>query len=338
MHFAFEPDQQAFADATGALLDDLAPPSTLRDAWQAGPGELDRTVWDALGEMGVLDACAPEAAGGLGLDELSLVLALEQAGRVALPHPLVETAVVVAPLLRHPIQCRMVTTDIGGAAAPCAADADLLLVANGSTLHLVDRAAVTIEETPSVDGGRRLGTIRWEPGGTTTELADGPDDLARARQRGALGTASMLLGLGRTVLDMAVAHSCEREQFGVAIGSFQAVKHSLAEVAKNLHFARPVVHRAAHSLAVDDPARSVHVAEAKVIAARAASGAARASLQCHGAIGYTVEHDLHLFLERIWALIPAWGDPASHRRTISRSLGLWASSIGRDNSGLVEGA
>lgn len=321
MHFAFDPEQKAFADATGALLDDLAPPSALRDAWQADPGELDRTVWNALGDMGVLDACAPEASGGLGLDELSLVLALEQAGRVALPHPLVETAAVVAPLLPHPLDGRMVTTDIGGSAAPCAADADLLLVADDSTLHLVDRSVATIEAAASLDGGRRLGTIRWEPSGQTL-LADGPDDLARARHRGALGTAAMLLGLGRTVLDMAVSYSCEREQFGVAVGSFQAVKHSLAEVAKDLHFARPVVHRAAHALATEDPRGSIRVAEAKVIAARAASNAARASLQCHGAIGYTIEHDLHLFLKRIWALVPAWGDPAFHCRRIARSLDL----------------
>ncbi len=321
MHFAFDPDQEAFASATAELFDDLASPTALRDAWDAVPGALDRSVWRSLSAMGVLDACAPESVGGLGLDELSLVLVLEEAGRVGLPHPLVETASVAAPLLRYPLDGRMITSDLGGRSAPCAADADLFLIAQGDVLHLVDRTTVTVEEAPSLDGGRRLGDVGWN-GDVSTVLAEGPEALEIARLRGALGTAAELLGLGRAALDLAVVHAVERQQFGVAIGSFQAVKHALADVAKDLHFARPLVHRAAHSLATGDEDRVLHVAAAKARASRAAERAARAALQCHGAIGYTVEHDLHLFLKRIWTITPAWGSPATHRRRIARSLGL----------------
>lgn len=321
MHFAFDADQRSFADATNELLADLATPAALRSAWAAEPGSLGRAVWDALGSMGVLDACAPVEVGGLGLDERSIVLVLEAAGRVGLPDPLVETALVAAPLLDSPLAGRMISTDLGGRSAPCAADADALLLLDGDELHLVDRSEIRIEDVPSLDGGRRLGRPRWSPS-ATTRLDVGPDEIDDARLRGALGTAAELLGLGHTTLDLAVAHAKDRHQFGVAIGTFQAVKHQLADVGKELHFARPLVHRAAHSLATGDGDRAVHVAAAKAAAGRAAELAGRASLQVHGAIGYTVEHDLHLFLKRIWTLVPAWGSPAAHRRRIARALHL----------------
>ncbi|HEX8802796.1 MAG TPA: acyl-CoA dehydrogenase family protein, partial [Acidimicrobiales bacterium] len=99
MHFGFDDDQTAFRDAVRDLLDKECPPEAVRAAWEAPAGALDRDVWDRLDEMGVPATLVPEAAGGLGLDERSLVLVLEEAGRAALPHPLVETAAVAAPLL-----------------------------------------------------------------------------------------------------------------------------------------------------------------------------------------------------------------------------------------------
>ncbi|MFS8585156.1 MAG: acyl-CoA dehydrogenase family protein, partial [Acidimicrobiia bacterium] len=99
MHFGFDDDQLAFRDAVRELLEKECPPAAVRAAWEAPPGGLDRTVWDRLTEMGVLATLVPEEADGLGLDERSLVLVLEEAGRAALPHPLVDTAAVAAPLL-----------------------------------------------------------------------------------------------------------------------------------------------------------------------------------------------------------------------------------------------
>ena len=90
MHFGFDDDQVAFRDAVRELLEKECPPAAVRAAWEAPPGELDRTVWDRLTEMGVLATLAPAEADGLGLDERSLVLVLEEAGRAA-PPPLVDT-------------------------------------------------------------------------------------------------------------------------------------------------------------------------------------------------------------------------------------------------------
>ena len=85
-----------------------------------------------------------------------------------------------------------------------------------------------------------------------------------------------------------------------------------------LEFARPVTYRAAHSVASDDPERAVHVSIAKAFAGDAAYRASRAALQCHGAIGYSYEYDLHLWMKRAWALRAAWGDDWFHRDRVAR--------------------
>ena len=139
---------------------------------------------------------------------------------------------------------------------------------------------------------------------------------------GALGTAAVLVGLGQHLLDTTVAYVSERHQFGQPVGGFQAVKHHLADAAKDLAFARPMVWRAAHGLDVGSADAARDVSAAKALASDAASLTADVALQCHGAIGYTVEYDLHLWLKRVWALSRAWGDAAHHRRLVGDALGL----------------
>ena len=112
------------------------------------------------------------------------------------------------------------------------------------------------------------------------------------------------------------AHARQRVQFGRAIGSFQAVKHQLADVAIGLEFARPLLDAAALELADRGPCAARDVSAAKIACAGAAHRAARTALQVHGAIGYTQEHDLGLWLTKVRALIPAWGTQAEHRARV----------------------
>ncbi len=135
-----------------------------------------------------------------------------------------------------------------------------------------------------------------------------------------MGTAAQLLGLGQQLLDLTVGYVKERHQFGVPIGSFQAVKHHLADALLALEFARPVVYGAAWSLATDQADASRAASHAKAAASDAARLVGRQALQCHGAIGYTVEYDLHLFLKRVWALSEAFGSAAAHRAKVAESL------------------
>jgi alkylation response protein AidB-like acyl-CoA dehydrogenase len=122
------------------------------------------------------------------------------------------------------------------------------------------------------------------------------------------------------MLAMTVAYVSERRQFGVPIGSFQAVKHQLADALVELEFAKPLVWRAALSRSTGDPGASMHASMAKAVASDAAHTVGLAALQCHGAIGYTVECDLHLWLKRSWALRAQDGDAASHRRLVEAAL------------------
>ena len=320
MRFSLTEDQVAFRDAVRDLLAKECPPAVVRAAWEAAPGELDRGVWDSLDAMGVLGVLVPEADGGLGLDETWLVPILEEAGRVALPHPLVETAMVAAPLVG--LGRGMVTSTLGGPHAPCAEDADAVLLSLAEVrLGVVPRTAVTMTAVETVDRGRRAAAVAHPEEGAVAEAdSDDPAQLELALDRGALGTAAVLVGLGQAMLDLTVGYVKERQQFGVPIGSFQAVKHHLADAALALEFARPAVLRASWSVAQGLPTRSRDVSMAKAMASDAAELVGRKALQCHGAIGYTVEADLHLFLKRTWALARAWGDSAHHTDRVAAAL------------------
>ena len=223
--------------------------------------------------MGVVGLLVPEADGGLGMDELDLVLLLEESGRVALPDPLVETSAVAAPLLaelapeldrsdwlrRHRLGRSTVAVDlpVGSVAAPFVVDADradLLVAARDDRLRRrgqrCARSTVASHRStaPVASFERRRGTPT-----PRSSLADGDAAtaaIAAAFDRGALGTAAAARRAWPTrLLELTVEYVKERKQFGVPIGSFQAVKHHLADALLQLEFARPVVYRAAYSVA-----------------------------------------------------------------------------------------
>ncbi len=129
----------------------------------------------------------------------------------------------------------------------------------------------------------------------------------------AFATAAQALGTGLALLERTVAYVKERTQFGVSIGSFQAVKHRLADTLVGLEFARPLVFGAAVALASGVAGAGAEIAAAKVAAGEAAYAAARTALQLHGAIGYTAELDLSLWIGKARALRSAWGTPAECR-------------------------
>jgi alkylation response protein AidB-like acyl-CoA dehydrogenase len=130
--------------------------------------------------------------------------------------------------------------------------------------------------------------------------------------------------VARRLLEATVEYVGERHQFGKPVGSYQAVKHHLANVKIALDFAAPLVYRAAWSVAHDnDPVtRGRDVSMAKAQASEAVDLAARQALQCHGAIGYTFEYDLQLWLKRAWTLAAAHGDVRFHRDRVAAAIGV----------------
>ena len=207
-----------------------------------------------------------------------------------------------------------------------ARDAAFLLLAcrdaeSGWQLHAVPEASCVAEPTPALSTSRDLSTVHW-PLSSDTLLAYGVAAEAAAgllADRAAAGSAALLVGLADRMVAMTAAYAKERHQFGRPIGSFQAVKHLLADARVALEFARPVTYRAAWSLVTAQPTLSHDTSMAKAMASDAAEQAARVALQVHGAIGYTWECDLHFFLKWTWALSRTWGDAATHRRLVLAS-------------------
>ncbi len=326
MRFAFTESQLDFRDGLAALLAKECPPERVRDAWTNETGRSG--TWAALAEMGVVGLTAPAANGGLGMAETDLVLLLEETGRACLAEPIVETTAVAVPALAEAESPRLADLVEGRATATVldtrsdlvvwADSADVVIALRDDGIHLEKIQACGLVPQRSVDGSRRLARLSGE-WSDDTRIGD-EHAAALAFDRGALSTAAQLIGLGRWMLDTAVAYAGEREQFGAKIGTFQAVKHHLANARLALEFAAPLVYRAAESVAQDREHRDVHVSLAKATASDAAETVARVALQCHGAIGYTTEYDLHLYLKRTWALARSWGDARSHRRRIAATV------------------
>lgn len=333
MNFTFDDDQDMMAEAARQILVDTCTPERLRAQMASGAAR-DDSRWSALSENGLTAVLAPEEAGGLGLGAVDFVRIAEAAGYVALPEPLVEHAGLAIPLLaqaapEHPWLAEAVagtrTIAIGHPVNPFVADADTagaLLLADGDAVHIVAADQVGLERQESIDPFRRLYQVYWTPTAATL-LADGEEGAAlwrAALDRGALFAAAQCLGLAQRSVDLAVAYAKERQQFGKPIGSYQAVKHHLATAQVKIEFARPVVHAAAASLMLDTLQGRARVSHAKVVAAEAADLAARTSIQVHGAMGYSWEVDVHLFLKRALALTYAWGSPSFHQDRIQSRI------------------
>jgi alkylation response protein AidB-like acyl-CoA dehydrogenase len=328
MDFRHDDDPLLFQETVRDFLAKECSPEAVRALWESQTGR-SPSLWKKLAEIGVTGLLAAEEHGGMGFDETTLVLLLEEAGRAALPEPVVGTAAVAVPLLRElggtpaaewlpRIAAGEAIVAVGHPVSPFVEDAhvaDLLLLAQSETeLHAVRPADARITEQPANDPGRRIATVEFEPS-AATRVAEGElarTLLAAALDRGALACAAEALGVCDRLITLAVTYTSQRKQFGKPVGSFQAVKHMLANVKVRLEYARPVVWRAAWSVARSSPHRSLHVSMAKLAACEAAALGAKHALQAHGAIGYTWEQDLHLFMRRAWSLEQAWGRSPFH--------------------------
>ncbi|MGV0787356.1 acyl-CoA dehydrogenase family protein [Mycolicibacterium sp. XJ2] len=317
MNFELDEQQRDFAASIDAALGAADLPGAVR-AWAAGDTSPGRKVWAQLTELGVTALLVPEKYDGIEAHPVDLVVAAERLGRWCVPGPVVESIAVAPILLADDERCaglasgEMIATVALPPQVPRAVDADtagLILVATDGEVH--DGAAGTEHE--SVDPSRKLFDVSASGDGK-------PADVARAYEFGVLATAAQLVGAGQAMLDMSVEYAKQRSQFGKAIGTYQAIKHKLADVHIAVELARPLVYGAALSLADGSADTPRDVSAAKAAASDAALLAARSALQTHGAIGFTQEHDLSLWLLRAQALRSAWGDPAVHRRRVLEAL------------------
>ncbi len=311
VEFALDEQQRDFAASIDAALGAADLPGAVR-AWSTGDVAPGRKVWEQLANLGVTALAVPEKFDGLDADPVDLVVALERLGRWSVPGPVAESIAVAPVLLAEDERSaglasgELIATVALPPQVPRAVDADMAGLVLLATEDGVGEAAPG-EEHESVDPSRRLFDVT--PTGDAWQA-----DIQRAYEFGALATAAQLVGAAEALRDAAVDYAKQRTQFGRIIGSYQAIKHKLADVHIAIELARPLVYGAALSLEPRD------VSAAKAAASEAGLLAARSALQTHGAIGFTQEHDLSLLLLRVQALRSAWGTPETHRRRVLEAL------------------
>jgi alkylation response protein AidB-like acyl-CoA dehydrogenase len=311
-------EQREFAASLADLLADSDTPSVIR-AWSRGDCTPGRKLWSRLAEQGVLGLGLDEEHGGFGATPVDLILAFEQLGRAGAPGPYVESIAVLPALLAGtPHADRIESIGTGEVIATVAMPPDVPFALDGAVadaVYLVAdgrlASARVTGQVASVDAARLLAEV--EPDSRFDPVPTGA-----AFDLGVLATAAQILGAGAALLDRSTAYAKQRMQFGKAIGSFQAVKHLLADAAVGLELARPLLFGAA--IALDSRTAVRDVSAAKVACTDAAYRASRAALQVHGAIGYTAEHDLALWLTKVRALTSAWGTQAFHRARVLEAL------------------
>ncbi|MFJ7884116.1 acyl-CoA dehydrogenase family protein [Pseudomonas sp. NPDC096917] len=337
MDFTFTDDQQTFREAISRFLMTEAAPEMLREIWETDVGR-SPDLRNKIAEQGLTALSVPEAFGGLGMDDVAWALMTQELGYYAIPDSLGDTAYVACALISglpdsvaqraqwlEGIADGSLRIAIGHPVNPLVADAahaDWLLLPHGDEVHAVPRSQVDVQAHSSIDASRRLATVSWQPSAATlvADAQSGRDLWAQALNRGALSVAGQLLGLAQRMLDLSVDYAAQRKQFGKPIGSFQAVKHHLADVATQLEFAKPVLYRAAYALAHHEPNAGVWVSQARIACCEASWLAARHGIQVHGAMGYTWEVDLQMFMKRAWALDNAWGDRALHKTRVAEHV------------------
>ena len=316
MRFGRTPEQHAFSEALDDLLGTAGVPSVAR-AWAAGDHSPGLKLWQRLAELGVTGLLVPEEHGGVGATPVDLTVAFERLGYHGVPGPWIESAAVAPHVLTGTPDSDLLPRLASGEAiisvAPAARAVDADVSERTYVLSTTLHDAVVGAEHKSVDPTRRLFDVT--PGEEIPAV-----DAATALDLGTLACSAQLLGAGLRLLDDSVAYVKQRTQFGRPIGEFQAVKHLLADVRVALDFAAPLVHNAAVELDAEAPTAARAVSAAKVAAGDAAYLASRTALQVHGAIGYTREFDLSLWILKVRALVGAWGTPAEHRARILESL------------------
>ncbi|MFD9413005.1 acyl-CoA dehydrogenase family protein [Streptomyces sp. NPDC059989] len=322
MRFLPTDEQSDFARTLRALLGAADVPAAVR-AWAGGGHGPGRALWSRLADTGLFALAAPEAYDGMGLLPTELALGFVELGRAGMPGPVVETAsaaVLLSELGDEGLAKRFLPGLVAG-------EASATLTLPGGSPYALDADAATYCFTVSEAGELRLAPDGGGPPLASTDpvrrltvpaaggelLAAGPrvaEAAAEAGRWARLLTAAQCLGVGEALLARTVEYAKQRTQFGTPIGGFQAVKHRLADTLLGLEFARPLVWAAALSLADGD------VAAAKLTAGEAAYAAARTALQLHGAVGYTEELDLSLWLRKARPLRDAWGTPSACRSEV----------------------
>jgi len=300
------PEQAALLEAVRGLLDKRAGSAAVRAA-----DGFDADLWRTLAEqIGVAALPIPEEYGGAGASMVESALVLEELGRALAPVPALSSLIAAqatddAALLERIASgelCAVVEIAAGTGPVLDATDATILLALTDEGTVLIEDATVT--GVSAMDPTLRFATVDLTTA-TTTQVSGDP---AKARDAALIGLSALAAGCARRGLEMTVAYAHQREQFGRPIGSFQALKHRLADMLVLAETTRSAARAAA--------AAEIEPVVAAAYCKEAVARVAAETVQLHGGIAITWEHDAHLVFKRAHALGQLFGQAHELRRTV----------------------
>jgi alkylation response protein AidB-like acyl-CoA dehydrogenase len=317
MDFDLTDDQKEIKRVAKELLADRSPLTKVREAAEAG--EYSDALWRELCELGWPGIAVAEEHGGQGLGAVELAVLLEELGYACAATPFLSTAVTAAVIQSAGTaeqQARWLpglasgesTAGIG--TSELMADgvgADVVVLIDGDDAFLVE--APQAETLVSIDSTRRFATVN----------ADGEPLAPHAVERIRAAISAEVVGICQRALDMTLAYVKDRRQFGVAVGSFQAVSHRCAQMLLQTESARSTAYYAAWAA----DAAPDRLTEASALAAAAAADSGRevtaSAIQAHGGIGFTWEADVHWLYKRAQLDTAMLGGARRHREALARS-------------------
>jgi len=331
VNFDFSDDQQAIKRTAQELLEERFKPERLRELAE---GETyDDEVWKELGELGWPGIFVDEAHGGQALGTVELAILAEELGYALAPLPFLSNAaagLVLAeagsdeqrerwlPGIASGEKPGTVGVISNGEAilVPDADSAEVIVLLEGDSGTVLEASAAEVEPFTTIDLTRRFGRVR---AGGGEPLAGDPGP---ARDRIAVVVAAELVGVAQRAMEMAVDYARERKQFGRPIGSYQAVSHACAQMLLEVESARSTTYYAAWTAESEPESLPIAASMAKAYASDAGWRVTAASLQVHGGIGFTWEHDLHFFLKRARTDGQLFGSARRHRERVAELAGL----------------
>ncbi len=323
MDFRVDADQQALKDGVRSFCEGRVGLEVLRDLETVGG--FDSSLWKELAELGTFALRLPEEQGGAGLGMAEAVLVFEEMGRSLVPGPLLWSQ-LAAGLVEGAATGDVVVGGLDLTSTACGPHLvehwealDVLLVLRSDGVDRIDPKSLAVEAVATpLDPLTPLHHVSELPSGE--EIA-GAESARALRLAGEALASGQLLGIANATLDLALEYAKEREQFGRAIGSFQALKHMLADMFSRLELARAGVYAAGATM--DDPEVGdvdLAVSTGKLMSSEAAMKNSRACIQIHGGMGYTWEIPAHYYYKRTWVLQSLFGSCDEHALSIGESF------------------
>ena len=330
MNFDFSDDQRAIKETARDLLAKRFKLERLRELAESKTYADD--AWSEVSELGWPGIFIAEEHGGQGLGVLELVILLEELGYVLAPLPFLSNAAAGLILQDAGASDRLagvasgeqrgtvgVVKDGRAALVPDAEESDFIILLDGTDATLVERGDAQVEAIDAIDPTRRYATV-------TANGGESLGDVSRGRDLIGLAVAAELVGIGQRVMEMAIEYAKDRKQFDRPIGSYQAVSHACAEMLKKVEGSRSLVYYGGWTADAAPEEFPLAASAAKAYASDMGWEVSASSLQVHGGIGFTWEHDLHWFLKRAKTDGVLYGSARDHRERVAELAGMGATA------------